>query len=199
MEPLTNPKIGELVNYAKSKNIKLPIITNGYSLTESFRKKSWNLGFGPLRISLYGVDAESYEFITRVRKGFKQVYNNTISFLKKRNEINKNLKFGFNFIIIPENLHQLLQIPELINRINENVLNGEGVNFLTLRDDYQSVTDHSERDTERKYRLDKSMNSEERKKLQENIFKFEELKKKIMPKSLCGLWLFFRNSFQRTG
>ena len=30
------------------------------------------------------------------------------------------------------------------------------------------------------------MNSEERKKLQENIFKFEELKKKIMPKSLCG-------------
>ena len=36
LEPLTNPKIGELVNYAKSKNIKLPIITNGYSLTESF-------------------------------------------------------------------------------------------------------------------------------------------------------------------
>ena len=36
------------------------------------------------------------------------------------------------------------------------------------------------------------MNSEERKKLQENIFKFEELKK-IMPKSLCGLRLFSRN------
>ena len=183
LEPLTNPKIGELVNYAKSKNIKLPITTNGYSLTESFLEKNpgvWDAD--SLRISLYGVDIDSYEFITRVKKGFKQVYNNTISFLKKRNEINKNLKFGFNFIIIPENLHQLLQIPELIKRINENVLNGEGVNFLTLRDDYQSVTDHStERDTERKYRLDKSMNSEERKKLQENIFKFEELKKKLCP------------------
>ena len=116
-------------------------------MTESFLEKNpgiWDSD--SLRISLYGVDAESYEFITRVRKGFKQVYNNTISFLKKRNQINKNLKFGFNFIIIPENLHQLLQIPELIKRINENVLNGEGVNFLTLRDDYQSVTDHSQKE-----------------------------------------------------
>ena len=90
LEPLTNPKIGELVNYAKSKNIKLPIITNGYSLTESFLEKNpgiWDSD--SLRISLYGVDAESYEFITRVRKGFKQVYNNTISFLKKEIRLTK--------------------------------------------------------------------------------------------------------------
>ena len=48
LEPLTNPKIGELVNYAKSKNIKLPIITNGYSLTESFLEKNpgiWDADF----------------------------------------------------------------------------------------------------------------------------------------------------------
>ena len=52
---------------------------------------------------------------------------------------------------------------------------GKG-NFLTLRDDYQSVIDHFlNRDTERKYRLEKSMNHEE-----ENCreyFKIQELKK----------------------
>ncbi len=183
LEPLTNPKLGELVDHANYKRIKLPIITNGYSLTEGFLDKNpgiWKAD--SLRISLYGVDEDSYEFITRVRKGFKQVYNNSISFLKKRNEKNKSMKFGFNFIIIPENLHQLLEIPKLVKNINDEVKNGQGVNFLTLRDDYQSVTDHSlNRDTERKYRLEKSMNHEERKKLQENILKFEELKKKLCP------------------
>ena len=73
------------------------------------------------------------------------------------------MKFGYNFIIIPENLHQLLEIPKLV-KISMKKKNGEGVNFLTLRDDYQSVTDQStDKDTERKYRLDKSMNYEERK------------------------------------
>lgn len=183
LEPLTNPKLGDLVSYAKLKGINLPIITNGYSLTEGFLNKSpgiWNAD--SLRISLYGIDDVSYEFITRVKKSFKLVYKNTISFLKKRNEINKSLKFGFNFIVLPENLHQLLEIPNLIQSINEKVNNGEGVNFLTLRDDYQSVTEHSsERDTERKYRLNKAMNFDERKKLQENILLFEELRKKICP------------------
>ena len=183
LEPLTNPKLGEIISYAKSKNIKIPIITNGYSLTENYVKN--NVGIwdaDSLRISLYGVDDESYEFITRVKKGFKQVRNNTIKFLNNRNQINKSLKFGFNFIVIPENLNQLLEIPKLINDINSNVTNGKGVNFLTLRDDYQSVTEQSEKiDTERKYRLEKVMNEDERKKLKEYIFRFEELKSKLCP------------------
>ena len=100
LEPLTNPKLGELVDHANYKRIKLPIITNGYSLTEGFLDKNpgiWKAD--SLRISLYGVDEDSYEFITRVRKGFKQVYNNSISFLKKRNEKNKSMKFGFNLLL----------------------------------------------------------------------------------------------------
>ena len=114
--------------------------------------------------------------------GFNQVKNNTINFLNLRNKKNKNLKFGFNFIIIPENLNQLLEIPNLISSINNKVNNGNGVNFLTLRDDYQSVTSHSEKkDVERKYRLEKSMNIDEREKLKEIIFKFEEKRKNLCP------------------
>ena len=86
LEPLTNPKIGEIISSAKKNNIRVPLITNGYSLTENFIKKNpgiWDLD--SLRVSLYGVDKESYKFITRVDKSFDIVKRNTISFLKLRN------------------------------------------------------------------------------------------------------------------
>ncbi len=183
LEPLTNPNIGAIISSAKKNNIKVPLITNGYSLSENFIKKNpgiWDLD--SLRISLYGVDKESYNFITRVEKSYEIVKKNTISFLKLRNENNKNLKFGFNFIVIPENVNQLNGILNLIKDINDSVKNGEGVNFLTLRDDYQSVTGNSEQtDSERKYRLNSKMNTETRKILIDKLQEFEFNKNKLCP------------------
>ncbi len=183
LEPLTNSKLGEIIKYASESGKRMPVITNGYSLTPNYLNNNPGLFYADsIRISLYGIDTDSYEFITRVKKGYKQVKNNTINFLKVRNEKKKDLKFGFNFIVIPENLNQLLELPKLISEINSEIDNGKGVNFLTLRDDYQSVTSHSEkRDVERKYRLEKSMNFQEREKLRENIFRFEEIRKKLCP------------------
>ena len=130
-----------------------------------------------LRISLYGVDKESYHFITRVEKSFEMVKKNTINFLKKRSINNKDLKFGFNFIIIPENIEQLLKIPKLINEINHQTGEKNGVNFLTLRDDYQSVTGGEENvDTQRKYRLSKKIEKDERLRLIEVLKEFENLR-----------------------
>ena len=36
LEPLTNSKIGELISSAKKNNINVPLITNGFSLSENF-------------------------------------------------------------------------------------------------------------------------------------------------------------------
>ena len=36
LEPLTNPNIGAIISSSKKNNIKVPLITNGYSLTENF-------------------------------------------------------------------------------------------------------------------------------------------------------------------
>ncbi len=178
LEPLTNPNIGEIISSAKKYNIRVPLITNGYSLTENFIKKNpgiWDLD--SLRVSLYGVDKESYKFITRLDKSYEIVKKNAISFLKLRNIHNKKLKFGFNFIIIPENLDQICKILDLIKEINQNVDNGEGVNFLTLRDDYQSVTGNDEKfDDKRKYKLSTKMDKENRNKLIEKISEFKRYK-----------------------
>jgi len=93
----------------------MPLITNGYSLTENFVKRNpgiWKLD--SLRLSLYGVDEESYYFITRLKKSYSMVIKNSINFLKQRNEINPKLKFGLNFIVIPENIDQVLKILNLL-------------------------------------------------------------------------------------
>ena len=183
LEPLTNSKIGEIIISAKNNNIKVPLITNGFSLSENFLKKTpgiWNLD--SIRISLYGVDKDSYQFITRVEKSYQVVKKNAITFLKLRNKINKDLKFGFNFIIIPENINQLNGIISLIKEINDNVDNGEGVNFLTLRDDYQSVTGNEELfDINRKYKLDSQMDDIVREKLIDKLKEFEHYKDTLCP------------------
>ena len=57
------------------------------------------------------------------------VKKNVINFLKSRNDINKNLKVGFNFIILPENYKNLREVLLLIKDINSEVKNGEGINF----------------------------------------------------------------------
>ena len=183
LEPLTNPKIGDIISMAKKKNIRVPLITNGYSLTENFIKKNpgiWDLD--SLRVSLYGVDNESYKFITRIDKSYEIVKKNVISFLRYRNIYNKKLKFGFNFIIIPENINQIIKIIDLIRDINDNVENGEGVDFLTLRDDYQSVTgNHNKFDNKRKYRLSGKMDTKLRKRLIEKIKEFKSYKSSVCP------------------
>jgi dTDP-4-amino-4,6-dideoxy-D-glucose ammonia-lyase len=183
LEPLTNSKIGEMISYARSKDIRIPIITNGYSLTQSYLQNNPGLWKSDsIRISLYGIDENSYEFITRVKKGYNQVSKNLINLLKERNLNNKNLKVGLNFIIIPENIEQFLKVPEFVHYINSEVPNGKGIDFITLRDDYQSVTSHSEnRDEERKYRLKKPMDFTQRKELVDHINIFEQKRNKLCP------------------
>ena len=93
LEPLTNPKIGEIIKAADDSGFKVPLITNGYSLTEAFIKKNpeiWKLD--SLRISLYGYDSNSYKDITQVGKSYDIVKKNLINFLKLRDQFNKKLK-----------------------------------------------------------------------------------------------------------
>ena len=183
LEPLTNPKIGEIISSAKSNNIRVPLITNGYSLSDNFLKRNpgiWDLD--SLRVSLYGVDSKSYKFTTTINKSFEIVKKNTINFLKLRKYNNKNLKFGFNFIIIPENVDQLPGIIKLIKEINEEAGDEYGVNFLTLRDDYQSVTGNEDKyDTNRKYKLNSKMDENIRRNLIEKLKNFQEERLKHTP------------------
>ncbi len=167
LEPLTNPGLGEIITHAKSKGVRVPLITNAHMLTKKYLDKTpgiWDLD--SLRVSLYGTDDESTFFITRHRKAYTLVKNNIIEFLKLRNEINPNLKLGLNYIIIPENIDTILPLLDYIVDINSQV-DGKGIDFLTLREDFGSVTEiDSDIDTSnKKYHLEGLMSDEQREQL----------------------------------
>ena len=179
LEPLTNLRLGEIITYAKSLGHRVPLITNGHMLTPSYLKKQsgiWDLD--SLRVSLYGVDEESTYFVTRHPKAYKLVKNNIIEFLLERNRRNSNVKVGLNYVIIPENVNTVLSLIDYIYEINSKVNNGNGIDFLTLRDDYGSVTDDDEKDgLDRKYSLNEFLTENDRKKLIK-IFKEFNVKQK---------------------
>jgi dTDP-4-amino-4,6-dideoxy-D-glucose ammonia-lyase len=181
LEPLTNPYLGDLITYAKSKNLQVPLITNAYSLTEGYLEKNkgiWDLD--SLRISLYGVDEESYEFVTRSKKSYNMVKNNTTNFLKKRKVFNSQLKVGFNYIILKENIRDIRKLCNYIEIINSE--SESKIDFLTLREDFGSVTGHDLNvDRERKYRLDGFLNVDDRKYLLDELLYVEEFKKNKFP------------------
>jgi len=167
LEPLTNPRIGEIVEFATDHGLKVPLITNGHPLTENNLKRHKGLKkLDSIRISLYGVDDKSYELITTIKKSYKIVKKNCINFLKYRNEVNPNIKFGVNYIILKENINDLPKLVDFIAEVNSEVNNGPGINFLSLRDDFDTVTGISdETDSKRKYHLSGLLDDSDREKL----------------------------------
>ena len=78
----------ELIKILSKDYSKFTIICRNKNYIENYISKNEGIWKADsLRISLYGIDANSYEFITRVKKGFEQVKKNTINFLKRRNQI----------------------------------------------------------------------------------------------------------------
>ena len=170
LEPLTNMKLGEIITYAKNLGYKVPLITNAHMLTPKYLKRQpgiWDLD--SFRISLYGTDQDSTFNVTRHPKAYDLVKNNIIEFLKERNSKKSNLKIGLNYIIIPENVHTVLPLLDYINEVNSKVDNGPGIDFLTIREDFGSVTEINE-DTDklvegRKYHLEGFLNDTQKKQL----------------------------------
>ena len=120
-----NSKIGEIVEAGSNLGFKVPLITNAHSLTENNLKRQKGLmKLDSLRVSLYGVDEKSYEFLTTIKKSYAIVKRNCINFLKYRNEMNPKLKFGFNYIIIRENIKDLPKLLNLLMKLIQVLLTG---------------------------------------------------------------------------
>ena len=186
LEPLTNSGLSDIISHAKSEGVRVPLITNGHMLTSKYLQRNpgiWDLD--SLRISLYGVDEESTYFVTRHKKAYQLVKSNMIEFLKLRNENNPDLKFGLNYIILPENIDTLLGLLDYVNEVNSQVDNGRGVDFITIREDFGSVTeinDDVDKQVEgRKYHLDGLMTDEQRTQLIDVFKEFNERKDKECP------------------
>ena len=165
LEPLTFPRIGDMISYGAKKGFPMELKTNGFSLTQEFIKKQPGiLDLSVLRISLYGVNQESTLQVTRNSKGYERVKENIINFLKLQTKI----KVGLNYVILHNNLEDVLLLLDYIEEVNSESNNQ--VNFLTLREDFSPEA--------------KDLSIDERKKLQ-SIFR--EIDKRLENKNLNKL------------
>ena len=179
LEPLTYSKIGEMISYAKSCGIRVPLITNANNMTKKFLKKQLGiLELDSCRVSLYGIDEESTYLVTRKKGAYDLVKNNIIEFLKIRNDVNPNLKLGINYIIIPENVNHISKLMDYIIEVNSKVDNGSGVDFITIREDFGSVTDTEGDDIERTHELNGFLSKDDRIKLINSFDEFNSKKEK---------------------
>jgi len=185
LEPLTNMKLGEIITYGKKLGYKIPLITNAHMLTPKHLSKQpgiWDLD--SLRVSLYGTDQDSTFNVTRHPKAYELVKNNIIEFINERNRIKSNVKVGLNYIIIPENIHTVLPLLDYINEVNSKV-EGPGIDFLTIRDDFGSVTeinDDADKSVEgRKYHLEGFLSDKQRENLLSLFNEFNKRRKTECP------------------
>ena len=136
LEPLTNPNLDDVIRSAKRHGHRVPLVTNGYMLTPLYVKRHeglWDVDV--LRISLYGVDEDSYAQVTKKPGAFRLVKSNVIEFLKERRRRQSGPRVGFNFIVLVNTTGEVLRLLDLIAEINDAV-GGDGIDFLTLREDF---------------------------------------------------------------
>ncbi len=165
LEPLTFPRIGDMISYGTKKGFPMELKTNGFSLTPEFIKKQPGiLDLSVLRISLYGVNQESTLQVTKNPKGYERVKENIKNFLKLQTKI----KLGLNYVILHNNLEDVLLLLDYIEDVNSESNNQ--VNFLTLREDFSPEA--------------KDLSIDERKKL---LDIFKKIDKKLENKNLNKL------------
>lgn len=85
-EPLLHREIADMVAYAKrtEKFERIEIVTNGSLLTPELSDKLIEAGLDRLRISLQGINAEEYKYVSRVNIDFKKFVDNIQYFYRHK-------------------------------------------------------------------------------------------------------------------
>ena len=131
LEPLTNPYIGDIIQYGTDNEFNMQLYTNGYALTQSLLDKQPGLfNLEVMRVSVYGHNDQSYANITRIPKSYKIVKENLRNFLQQ----NSATKVGINWIILPGQSADLINVFDMIEDINST--QDKKIQFITLREDF---------------------------------------------------------------
>lgn len=162
LEPLTNPKLGELATRASSRGLKVTLYTNAFTLTErNLERQPGIWDFDAIRTSLYGLDDEEYETTVGKPRAFERVKDNLVRFVQLRSKYDRTTRLGISYLILPNRARRLSALVDFLLRLRESSPNG-GVDFLNLRQDYSG-------------RVDGELNSSDREELLEGLGKFDAM------------------------
>lgn len=116
-EPLSHPKIIEIIAALKKKGLRVEMISNGFLLTEKTAAQLVQLGLDRLVISLDGSDETSFNHI-RLGGQFNEVVDNikTLNRLKQERQYFK-LELGIEFVAMQRNYTKLPQLLKLADKL----------------------------------------------------------------------------------
>ncbi len=137
LEPLTNPGLAEMIQFAASLGHRMQLYTNAMMLTPSFLEKNPGLwALDTLRISLYGADDET-SALTTLRTGVaSRVLPNAAELVRRKAERGSGLRIGFNHVVQSGQVTHLRKIVRALVTVADKSPDRKGVNFLTLRENY---------------------------------------------------------------
>lgn len=116
-EPLLNPQLFKMINYASSKGIRTNFVTNGTMLKKDATAELINSGLNLLIFSIDGAGKETFE---RVRAGAKfdevcQNIRNIVGIKKERDCVKPHL--AVMTTVSKENIRELPEIVSLVNSL----------------------------------------------------------------------------------
>lgn len=93
-EPLTHPKIAEMIGYAEQKQVakRTEIVTNGSLLTYKLSDQLINAGLKRLRISIQGINSSQYEATCGVSVDFDQLVDQISYFYHNKKDTEVYIK-----------------------------------------------------------------------------------------------------------
>ncbi len=120
-EPTLDRKLPLKIKQLKDVGIKkVRIVTNAQKMTNKFARAILEAGIDEVMFSIDSIDKEIFEKV-RVKLSFDKVLNNTLDYIKLRNEININSKVTVRMVEMPQTIEGKEKWLEFWNsKVNDN-------------------------------------------------------------------------------
>ncbi|MDO5310658.1 MAG: radical SAM protein [Clostridia bacterium] len=117
-EPLLHGNIAEMIRSFSVHKIKTELITNATMLTKQTADRLAETGLDTLWVSVDGFERSAYE---KIQKGsdFDLIINN----IKYFNKVRKNCKTGMSFVIMDNNIDELVKINGFADELSFDFIN----------------------------------------------------------------------------
>lgn len=130
-EPFMNPDLLKFIVYAKEKNVRVGVITNGSLLDRKKIETMLKIDTDIIEISIDAMDKETYSKI-RIGLDFDKVHENINELLRKRKELKSKSKIIVSIINQPDKLKDHRKAVEYWSKIVDKVLSRKWITWNVL-------------------------------------------------------------------
>ncbi|MSQ71296.1 MAG: radical SAM protein [Betaproteobacteria bacterium] len=101
-EPLLDKRLEKKVTYAHARGLSTYFITNASALTPARSRKLIEAGLDEMRVSFYGMGAETYNAVMQ-GLDFERTKSKVLNFLRIRDELGAKTRVQMSYLEMPEN------------------------------------------------------------------------------------------------